>query len=114
MQGMRRVVAARLRKRVFGTVLRDNTEHVHLLGVTTETQQLCDEIAARRCQYVDQPYASTMLRRLLHAEWCPFGCRTRQDGWRVIHASAGARTARCDQPSSRSFPSDAPTRSATR
>eukprot|EP00900_Chrysochromulina_parva_P005860 jgi/Chrpa1/15275/Chrysochromulina_OHIO_Genome00008315-RA len=29
MQGMRQVVAARLRKRVFGTVLRDNTEHEH-------------------------------------------------------------------------------------
>jgi len=29
MQGMRRVVAARLRKRVFGTVLRDNTGDSH-------------------------------------------------------------------------------------
>jgi ribonuclease HI len=91
MQGMRRVVAARLRSRVSGTVLRDNTEHVHLLGVTAETQQLCDEIAARRCQYVDQPYANTMMRRLLQAEWCPFGCRTQRNGWREIHASAGAR-----------------------
>ena len=50
MQGMRRVVAARLRSRVSGTVLRDDTEHVHLLGVTAETQQLCDEIAARRAR----------------------------------------------------------------
>ena len=91
MQGMRRVVAARLRNRVSGTVLRDNTEQVHLLGVTKETHQLCDEIAARRCQYVDQPYANTTLRRLLQAEWCPFGCRTLRDGWREIHASAGAR-----------------------
>lgn len=91
MQGMRRAVAARLRSRVSGTVLRDNTEHVQLLGVTTETQQLCDEIATRRCQYVDQPYANKMVRRLLQAEWCPFGCRTRRDGWREIHASAGAR-----------------------
>ena len=36
-------------------------------------------------------YANTMVRRLLQAEWCPFGCRTRRDGWREIHASAGAR-----------------------
>ena len=29
LQGMRRAVAARLRSRVSGTVLRDDTEHVH-------------------------------------------------------------------------------------
>jgi ribonuclease HI len=91
MKGMRRVVAARLRSRVSGTVLRDDAEYVRLLGVTAETQQLCDEVAARRCQYADQPYANTMMRRLLQAEWCPFGCRTQRSGWREIHASAVAR-----------------------
>ncbi len=73
MDGMSRVVAQRLRNRVQATILRDPGEHVQLLGITPEAQQICDEIASRRCQYVDQPYADLRVRRVLAAEWCPFG-----------------------------------------
>jgi ribonuclease HI len=90
MNGMSRIVAQRLRDRVRDTVLRDPDEHVQLLGITAEAKQICDEIASRRCQYVDQPYADARLRRVLAAEWCPLGC-TEHGGWREIHPSAVAR-----------------------
>ena len=73
-----------------GTILRDPDEHVKLLGVTPEAQQICDEIAARRCQYVDQPYADLRVRRVVAAEWCPFGCTEHEGKWREIHPSAVA------------------------
>ena len=91
MSGMCRVVAQRLRGRVRDTILRDPDEHVKLFGVTPEAQQICDEIAARRCQYVDQPYADLRGRRVLAAEWCPFGCTEHDGRWREIHPSAVAR-----------------------
>ena len=91
MAGMSRIVAQRLRSRVHDSILRDPDEHVQLLGMTPEAQQICDEIAARRCQYVDQPYADLRGRRLLAAEWCPFGCTEHDGGWREIHPSAVAR-----------------------
>ena len=91
MRGMSRVVAQRLRSRVQDTILRDPDEHVKLLGITPEAQQICDEIAARRCQYVDQPYAEPRARRVLAAEWCPFGCTDHDGRWREIHPSAVAR-----------------------
>ena len=90
MRGMSRVVAARLRSRVKETVLWNDDEHVQLLGISAEAQQICDEIAARRCQYVDQPYAEVRLSRLRRAEWCPFGCLLSSHGWREIHPSAVA------------------------
>jgi ribonuclease HI len=90
MRGMSRVVAARLRSRVTETVLRSDEEHVQLLGISAEAQQICDEVAARRCQYVDQPYAEVRLSRLRSAEWCPFGCVSSAHGWREIHPSAAA------------------------
>ena len=90
MDGMSRVVAQRLRNRVQDTILRDPDEHVQLLGMTPEAQQVCDEIASRRCQYVDQPYADLRGRRVL-AEWCPLGCIDQDGGWREIHPSAVAR-----------------------
>ena len=91
MRGMSKVVAARLRHRVKETVLRSDEEHVQLLGISSEAQQICDEIAARRCQYVDQPYAEVRVTRLRDAEWCPLGCLAHVHGWREIHASAAAR-----------------------
>jgi len=91
MDGMSRVVAQRLRNRVQDTILRAPDEHVQLLGMTPEAQQICDEIASRRCQYVDQPYADSRVRRVLAAEWCPFGCTDHDGGWREIHPSAAAR-----------------------
>jgi hypothetical protein len=91
MHGMSKVVAARLRSRVKETVLRSEDEHVQLLGISAEAQQICDEIAARRCQYVDQPYAGTRVARLRDTEWCPLGCLAHAHGWREIHASAVAR-----------------------
>jgi ribonuclease HI len=91
MDGMSRVVAQRLRSRVQDTILRDPGEHVQLLGITPEAQQICDEVASRRCQYVDQPYADLRVRRVLAAEWCPFGCIEHGRGWREIHPSAVAR-----------------------
>jgi ribonuclease HI len=91
MDGMSRVVAQRLRSRVQDTILRDPGEHVQLLGITPEAQQICDEVASRRCQYVDQPYADLRVRRVLAAEWCPFGCTEHGRGWREIHPSAVAR-----------------------
>ena len=91
MSGMCRVVAQRLRGRVRDTILRDPDENVKLFGVTPEAQQICDEIAARRCQYVDQPYADLRGRRVLAAEWCPFGCIDHDGRWREIHPSAVAR-----------------------
>ena len=91
MHGMSKVVAARLRNRVKETVLRSDEEHIQLLGVSAEAQQICDEIAARRCQYVDQPYAEVRVVRLRDAEWCPLGCLAHAHGWREIHASAAAR-----------------------
>jgi hypothetical protein len=90
MRGMSRVVAARLRSRVKETVLRSDEEHVRLLGISAEAQQICDEVAARRCQCVDQPYADAQLSRLRSAEWCPFGCLLSAHGWREIHPSAVA------------------------
>ncbi len=84
MDGMSRVVAQRLRNRVQDTILRAPDEHVQLLGMTPEAQQICDEIASRRCQYVDQPYADSRVRRVLAAEWCPFGCTDHDGGWREI------------------------------
>ena len=91
MQGMSRVVAQRLRSRVKDTILRDPEEHVQLMGITPEAKQICDEIAARRCQYVDQPYSDLRARRVLAAEWCPFGCCEHDGRWREIHPSAVAR-----------------------
>ena len=91
MQGMNRVVAQRLRNQVRDTILRNPDEHVQLLGITPEAKQICDEIAARRCQYVDQPYAGMRARRVLAAEWCPFGCSEHEGKWREIHPSAVAR-----------------------
>jgi ribonuclease HI len=91
MNGMSRVVAQRLRNRVQDTILRAPDEHVQLLGMTPEAQQICDEIASRRCQYVDQPYADLRGRHVLEAEWCPFGCTEHDGGWREIHPSAVAR-----------------------
>ena len=91
MHGMSKVVAARLRSRVKETVLRSEDEHVQLLGISAEAQQICDEIAARRCQYVDQPYAEMRVARLRDTEWCPLGCLAHAHGWREIHASAVAR-----------------------
>jgi ribonuclease HI len=90
MNGMSRIVAQRLRSRVKDTILRDPDEHVQLLGITPEAKQICDEIASRRCQYVDQPYADLRLRRVLAAEWCPLGCAD-HGRWREIHSSAVAR-----------------------
>jgi hypothetical protein len=40
MRGMSRVVAQRLRSRVQDTILRDPDEHVKLLGITPEAQQI--------------------------------------------------------------------------
>lgn len=91
MSGMSRVVAHRLRSRVLDTVLRDPDDHVQLLGISPEAKQICDEIASRRCQYVDQPYADLRSRRLLAAERCPFGCLDQVGKWREIHPSAVAR-----------------------
>ena len=71
MRGMSRVVAQRLRSRVQDTILRDPDEHVKLLGITSEAQQICDEIAARRCQYVDQPYAEPRARRVRRLSGAP-------------------------------------------
>ena len=98
MRGMSRVVAARLRSRVKETVLRTDDEHVQLLGVSADAQQICDEIAARRCQYIDQPYAEVRLSRLRKAEWCPFGCLLSAHGWREIHPSAVATRDRVSCP----------------
>ena len=97
MRGMSRVVAARLRSRVKETVLLSDVEHVQLLGISAEASQICDEVAARRCQYVDQPYADARARRLLEAEGCPFGCLAHSNGWRQIHPSAvsGRRAMPC-------------------
>ena len=97
MQGMSRVVANRLRRRVKETVLWNEEEHVQLLRVSAEASQICDEVAARRCQYVDQPYADVRVRWLLEAESCPFGCLAHVNGWRQIHPSAvpGRRTRHC-------------------
>ena len=97
MQGMSRVVANRLRSRVKETILWNDEEYVQLLRVSTEASQICDEVAARRCQYVDQPYADVRVRRLLEAESCPFGCLVHANGWRRIHPSAvaGRRTMHC-------------------
>jgi ribonuclease HI len=94
MQGMSRVVAARLRMRVKETVLWSDEEHVQLLSMSSEALQICDEVAARRCQYVDQPYVDARVKRLLDAESCPFGCLVHANGWRQIHPSAvaGRRT----------------------
>ena len=94
MQRMNRIVAARLRRRVKETVLWSDEEHVQLLHMSPEASQLCDEVAARRCQYVDQPYADARVKRLLDAEKCPFGCLVHANGWRQIHpaAVAGRRT----------------------
>lgn len=91
MCGMSRIVADRPRHRVKETVLRNTDEHVQLLGVTPETLQICDEIASRRCQYVDQPYADIRVKRILSVEWCPFGCLEHAGGWREIHPSAMRR-----------------------
>ena len=91
MSGMNRIVAQRLRSRVQNTMLRDPEDHVQLLGITPEAKQICDEIAARRCQYVDQPYADQRARRVLAAECCPFGCIDQEGGWREIHPSAVSR-----------------------
>ena len=97
MQGMSRVVAARLRGRVKETILRSDEDHVQLLSISAEATRICDEVAARRCQYVDQPYADTRVKRLLKAERCPFGCLVHANGWREIHSSAvsGRRTVVC-------------------
>ena len=97
MQGMSRVVANRLRSRVKETILWNDEEYVQLMRVSAEASQICDEVAARRCQYVDQPYADVRVRRLLEAESCPFGCLVHANGWRRIHPSAvaGRRTMHC-------------------
>ena len=91
MSGMSRIVAQRLRNRVQDTVLRDPDGHVQLLGISPEAKQICDEIAARRCQYVDQPYADRRALRVVSAEWCPFGCTEHVGRWREIHPAAVAR-----------------------
>jgi hypothetical protein len=94
---MSRVVATRLRGRVRETVLWNDEEHVQLLRVSAEASQIRDEVAARRCQYVDQPYADARVKRLVDAESCPFGCLVHANGWRRIHPSAvaGRRTMPC-------------------